>query len=317
MEHNPLKQAVEQIQLDKEAKKRITLLCKTKLTEAQPKQKKSLCFKLCVAAAVLVLSSVTVYAVSGGFGHTKVIESEAELYTDIKENEFSAYSVSSPGNQPTTSLEEMVKSRTEAANHWTDEVDGTNQFYIKEKNYIMRWDSSQVVKDTSTLKKRKVYDSNMPNFTRTEYTAKNPKDLQHLMTEYIRLNPDISYGNYEAIPFGNLYYQVSDKKGKYYVEYLDVLYGNAETGAWFTIGYFNEPTTTFASNNQYTMSNAYDEIYSYTTKDGFPFLIMKKGNTLWAECNSIHAQISFYGGYMDTKEVEEILDRLELSVAES
>lgn len=317
MENNPLKQAVEQIQLDEDAKKRITLLCERKLTEKQPKKKKSLLFKLCMTAAVLALSSMTVYAVSSGFGHTKVVADEAEIHEDVKEKELSAYSVSAPGNQPTASLEEMVESRTRAAKHWTDKVYGADRFTIKGESCVMRWDSLQVTKDTAAFKKRRVYDSNREGFTRTEYTALNPKDLQPFMTEYVRLNPAISYSNYEAVPFGNLYYKVTWKKEKYYGAYFDALYGNAETGAWFTIGYIHEPETEFMANgSQYTVSSAYDEIYSYTTKDDFPFLIMKKGDTLWAECNSTHINIHFYGGYMDTKEVEQILDHLELNVAE-
>ena len=54
----------------------------------------------------------------------------------------------------------------------------------------------------------------------------------------------------------------------------------------------------------------------YTSVDGHEFLIEMDNGNVWAQCRTSHANVSLYGAYLTTDEVEDILDNLSLTINE-
>lgn len=312
MEIDKLKDAVNSIKMDDETKKNIIEKCKAEISENKYENRKNIQLRILTVAAIIVLSSVTVFAVGGYIFHNPKIVKHIDEISISDNNEMSAYSVSSPISKTPHSLSEVIASARFKSNGWTskDTIGGCIKF-------MPPWTSMKMIENEKDPKIREIYNSE--HAVKTEYIAENPKDLKNVMSKYICINPSLLNENYNYVPDGNTYYTIYDKHKKYIGEYFSSLYEMGNDKSWFFIGYEYdaENKENNLSNNSYVVKDSYDNAYTYKNKDGFEFLITSYGDCVWAECNTNHAYVSLYGGYITTENVENILDSLDLYIYEN
>ena len=53
-----------------------------------------------------------------------------------------------------------------------------------------------------------------------------------------------------------------------------------------------------------------------TTANGCEFLITADGDTVWASCTTVKTNVSLYGAYLTTRDLEQIVEHLSVSIAE-
>ena len=66
----------------------------------------------------------------------------------------------------------------------------------------------------------------------------------------------------------------------------------------------------------YAVDSSYEEAYYYTTQSGCEFLITADGDTVWASCTTVKTNVSLYGAYLTTRDLEQIVEHLALSISE-
>ena len=66
----------------------------------------------------------------------------------------------------------------------------------------------------------------------------------------------------------------------------------------------------------YIVDGTFEEAYYYTTASGYEFLITADGDTVWADCTTAKTSVSLYGAYLTTRDLEQIVEHLSVSIAE-
>ena len=66
----------------------------------------------------------------------------------------------------------------------------------------------------------------------------------------------------------------------------------------------------------YIVDGSFEEAYYYTTASGCEFLITADGDTVWASCTTVKTNVSLYGAYLTTSDLEQIVEHLSVSIAE-
>lgn len=148
-----------------------------------------------------------------------------------------------------------------------------------------------------------------------EYTAENPANLLDTLTGRVMIDLTWMHDNYKYIPDANLSYVVTDKKGNYVSEAFEALYAKPDDSGYVRVTLENMAEADYFA-QAYIVDGSYETAYYYTTPDGYEFLITMNTGNVWVECNTSHANISMYGAYLTSDEIEDILDNLSLSVAE-
>ena len=74
--------------------------------------------------------------------------------------------------------------------------------------------------------------------------------------------------------------------------------------------------TTWNLSPAYIVDGSFEEAYYYTTANGCEFLITADGDTVWASCTTVKTNVSLYGAYLTTRDLEQIVEHLSVSIAE-
>ena len=114
---------------------------------------------------------------------------------------------------------------------------------------------------------------------------------------------------YNYVPDANVLYYVEDKRGNYEEFCFDSLYADSEGKSYFSLEYWHhEEADDDNKFNDYIPQSSYDVVYKYVNASGAEFIIQTYGDCVWATCDTEHSYICLYGGYMQTDEIEAVLD---------
>ena len=307
MEAEKIKGAVEKIKMNGESKKRIAEKCGDEMQKmnseyAQKAYKKRRgVFRFAVAAALILCSATAVMAGSGIFKNPTIVKDTGEIRERESESEERGYSVSGPGSPTPHSLEEMTKSRRFKSDGWTSEDTMGGSVW----NHY-RWTDMEVVVNEGDLRERNVYSDKKD--IKKEYTAKDPILLQELMRGEAYIDLEKINGLYEYVPDANFLYYVEDKRGNYEEFCFDSLYADSEGKSYFSLEYWHHAEADDSKINEYISQSSYDKVYEYVNSQGAEFIIETYGDCVWATGETEHSYICLYGGYMQTDEIEAVLD---------
>lgn len=309
MDMRKFKKTLEQITMPEDVQARMIQHVKESMEHGQGSRYKSngrglkRSFKTCVIIAAVVASLVTVIAVGGKYGsiNPTIVENMQTLREYISQNDISGYSVVGPSSRTPHSLEEVIESRTFKDRGWLSEETMNGSIRSEDE-----WKSMEVVQAEGDIKKRYVYATN--GAVKTEYTAREPSMLQDVMTGDVRIDLEGLDEVFQWVPNANIFYEITEKNHKKEVgAYCDVLYQGEAQGSFFVL----DCTNTADKNqmeNAYIAADSYDQIYHYTNAAGIEFIIKVYGDCIWAESIMEHSELSLYGGYMRTDEIEKALE---------
>lgn len=175
------------------------------------------------------------------------------------------------------------------------------------------WDIVDVLSDEPSLRSRRI--SRTDGAEKMEYTAEDPANLIDTLTGRVTFDLEWLSENYNYTPDANLSFVVTDADGNYVGEWFDALYIKKDGGGYVDVAIKN---TAQADNSEqsYIVDGSYETAYYYTSADDYKFLITMNNGNIWAACKMSHTEISLYGAYLTTDEVEDILDHLLLSIEE-
>lgn len=309
MDVEKLSESVKKIKMSEESKKRIAQKCLEESqrrnegllsTVTRPKAGRKI-FRVTAAAVLILCSATAVMAGSGIFKNPSVVKDIDEIRKIESEGEYGGYSVSGPNSPTPHSLEEMTESRRFKSDGWTskDTMGGSvwNRYY---------WTDMEVIDNEGDLRERNIYSDKRD--IKKEYTAENPLLLQEFMKgeAYIDLAELNELYNY--VPDANVLYYVEDKRGNYEEFCFDSLYADSEGKSYFSLEYWHHEEADNDSISDYIPQSSYDVVYKYVNASGAEFIIQTYGDCVWATCDTEHSYICLYGGYMQTDEIEAVLD---------
>lgn len=309
MDVEKLSESVKKIKMSEESKKRIAQKCLEEnqrrnegllSTVTRPKAGRKI-FRVTAAAVLILCSATAVMAGSGIFKNPSIVKDVDEIREIESEGEYGGYSVSGPNSPTPHSLEEMTESRRFKSDGWTskDTIGGSvwNRYY---------WTDMEVIDNEGDLRERNIYSDKRD--IKKEYTAENPLLLQEFMKgeAYIDLAELNELYNY--VPDANVLYYVEDKRGNYEEFCFDSLYADSEGKSYFSLEYWHHEEADDDAISDYIPQSSYDVVYKYVNASGAEFIIQTYGDCVWATCDTEHSYICLYGGYMQTDEIEAVLD---------
>lgn len=309
MDVEKLSKSVKKIKMSEESKKRIAEKCIEEnqrrneglpSTVTRPKAGRKI-FRVTAAAVLILCSATAVMAGSGIFKNPSIVKDIDEIREIESEGEYRGYSVSGPNSHTPHSLEEMTESRRFKSDGWTskDTIGGSvwNRYY---------WTDMEVIDNEGDLRERNIYSDKRD--IKKEYTAENPLLLQEFMKgeAYIDLAELNELYNY--VPDANVLYYVEDKRGNYEEFCFDSLYADSEGKSYFSLEYWHHEEADDDAISDYIPQSSYDVVYKYVNASGAEFIIQTYGDCVWATCDTEHSYICLYGGYMQTDEIEAVLD---------
>ena len=310
MDVEKLSESVKKIKMSDESKKRIAQKCLEESqrrnegllsTVTRPKAGRKI-FRVTAAAVLILCSATAVMAGSGIFKNPSIVKDVDEIREIESEGEYGGYSVSGPNSPTPHSLEEMTESRRFKSDGWTskDTIGGSvwNRYY---------WTDMEVIDNEGDLRERNIYSDKRD--IKKEYTAENPLLLQEFMKGEAYIDLAVLNELYNYVPDANVLYYVEDKRGNYEEFCFDSLYADSEGKSYFSIEYWHHEEADDDNNlNDYIPQSSYDVVYEYVNDDGAEFIIQTYGDCVWATCDTEHSYICLYGGYMQTDEIEAVLD---------
>ena len=309
MDIEKLSESVKKIKMSEEGKKRIAEKCLEEIQRKnegmphetmRPKTGRKL-FRAAAVAAVILCSATAVMAGSGIFKNPSIVKDADEIREIESKGESKGYSVSGPGSPTPHTLEEMTESRRFKSDGWTSKetIGGSvwNHYY---------WTDMEVIDNEGDLRERNVYSDKRD--VKKEYTAENPLLLQEFMNGEAYIDLAELDGLYNYVPDANFLYYVEDKRGNYEEFCFDSLYADGGGKSYFSLEYCHHAEADNDKFNDYIQQSSYDEVYKYVNAGGAEFIIQTYGDCVWATCNTEHSYICLYGGYMDTEDIEAVLD---------
>ena len=265
---------------------------------------------LLIAAVVVLALAVTASAAARLFRNNIIISSMDDIPAPSDEGGGDmAVSVVAPNGTPPFPLDEIIdsarfKSKDWEVGEWIN--DGLPLEYST-------WDFAEVISNDPALRSRRV--GREDGAEKMEYTAENPANLLDTLTGRVTFDLSWMDEHYDYVPDANQSNVVTDADGIYVSEGFNALYAKPDESGYVSIELNNVAPADYFGQS-YIIDGSFETSYYYTTLDGYEFLIEMNTGNVWAECRTGHAAVSLYGAYLNSEEVEAILDNLSLSIGE-
>lgn len=175
------------------------------------------------------------------------------------------------------------------------------------------WDHAELISDDPALCIRRIT-RDEDGAEKMQYMAEDPADLLPVLTGKIRFDLTWLSENYKAVTLDDQAFIVWDEDGNPVSEYFWAAYGANDGKGWFRLEIMHD--TTWNLSPAYIMDGSFEEAYYYTTANGCEFLITADGDTVWADCTTAKTSVSLYGAYLTTRDLEQIVEHLALSISE-
>lgn len=264
-----------------------------------------------IAAAVLAAMALTLTAGAVAvqfFRNDIIVDSWKDIPDPADKSNPSAFTVTTPGGGPLSTLEKITESKRFKSDGWSsrETIGGGGLVYG-----YNQWDDFELLDNDPALRSRRV--TRADGAEKMEYTAENPASLVDTLTG--RVTCDLSWmgEHYDYVPDANFSYVVTDPEGGYVCELFSVLYASFGGSGYVNIMLSNTVTS---SNDTptYVIDGSYETAYYYTSSGGYEFLITMNNGGFQASCKTSHADVSLFGAYLTQSEIEDILDNLQLSL---
>ena len=139
-----------------------------------------------------------------------------------------------------------------------------------------------------------------------QYMAEDPADLLPVLTGKIRFDLTWLAENYKTVIPDDQAFIIRDADGNLANEFFWASYGANDGKGWVRLEIMYDSTWNLSP--AYIVDSSFEEAYYYTTASGCEFLITADGDTVWASCTTVKTNVSLYGAYLTTRDLEQIVD---------
>ena len=264
-------------------------------------------------AAIIIAAALTLTAAAAAvvhrFRNDIIVSSVSELPAPTEDTPTAVAEPASGRKAPKTLEERLADGPRFTMDEWRngEKIDGTIS------HLYTGWDHSELISDDPALCIRRI--------TRTEdgaekmqYMAEDPADLLPVLTGKIRFDLTWLAEHYSVVIPDDQAYIIRDEDGAFVSEYFWAAYGANDGKGWFRLEIMHD--TTWNLSPDYIVDGTFEEAYYYTTASGYEFLITADGDTVWADCTTAKTSVSLYGAYLTTRDLEQIVEHLALSISE-
>lgn len=175
------------------------------------------------------------------------------------------------------------------------------------------WDTSELISDDAALCIRRITRAE-DGAEMMQYMAEDPADLLPMLTGKLRFDLRWLSEHYSVIIPDNEANVIRDADGQFVSEFFWASYGVEGGPGWVRLEM--DYDTTHDLSPAYLVDGTFDEAYYYTTSNGYEFLITSLDGSVSASCTTARAHISISGAYLTTKDMEQIVEHLSLSISE-
>lgn len=264
-------------------------------------------------AAIIIAAALTLTAAAAAvvhrFRNDIIVSSVSELPAPTEDTPTAVAEPASGRKAPKTLEERLADGPRFTMDEWRngEKIDGTIS------HLYTGWDHSELISDDPALCIRRI--------TRTEdgaekmqYMAADPADLLPVLTGKIRFDLTWLAENYKTVIPDDQAFIIRDADGNLANEFFWASYGANDGKGWVRLEIMYDSTWNLSP--AYIVDGSFEEAYYYTTANGCEFLITADGDTVWASCTTAKTNVSLYGAYLTTRDLEQIVEHLALSISE-
>lgn len=175
------------------------------------------------------------------------------------------------------------------------------------------WDTAELISSDPALSVRRIT-READGAEKMQYMAENPANLLPMLSGMVRFDLAWLAEHYSVVIPDDQAYIIRDEDGAFVSEYFSAAYGANDGKGWVRLEIMYDSTWNLSP--AYIVDGSFKEAYYYTTASGCEFLITADSDTVWASCTTAKTNVSLYGAYLTTAEVEQIVEHLALSITE-
>lgn len=266
-------------------------------------------------AAIIIAAALTLTAAAAAVIHqfrNDILISDLSEIPEPTGDTPMAVAVTGPASSrkaPKTLEERLADGPKITLEEWRngEKIDGTFS------HLYSGWDHAELISDDPALCIRRIT-RDEDGAEKMQYMTADPADLLPVLTGKIRFDLTWLSENYKAVTLDDQAFIVRDEDGNPVSEYFWAAYGANDGKGWFRLEIMHD--TTWNLSPDYIVDGTFEEAYYYTTADGYEFLITADGDTVWADCTTAKTNVSLYGAYLTTSDLEQIVEHLALSISE-
>lgn len=307
------KRCADSMRLPEESRMRIRAqIASHKEQEASMKQYAKRRLPRLAVAAIVLVAALSLTAAAAAIVHRFRNDILVPSIADIPQPEGALpVAVSEPSGAPPRTLDEileMIEPITKEEWESGEKIGGGSS------SEYTAWDASECISSDPSLSIRRVTRA-QDGAEKLEYKAEDPAVLSPLLEDAFHFDLTWLGGHFTAIAQDNIAYVIHDTNGAFAGLYFHACYGASDKTGWVAIEAWYDAVNP-RQGNSYIVDGSFEEAYYYTTKAGYEFLITADTGTVWADCVTDHAYISLYGAYLTTRDMQRIVESLDLSIAE-
>ena len=264
-------------------------------------------------AAIIIAAALTLTAAAAAvvhrFRNDIIVSSVSELPAPTEDTPTAVAEPASGRKAPKTLEERLADGPRFTMDEWRngEKIDGTIS------HLYTGWDHSELISDDPALCIRRIT-RDEDGAEKMQYMAADPAALLPVLTGNIRFDLTWLSENYKAVSLDDQAFIIRDEDGGFVSEYFWAAYGANDGKGWFRLEIMHD--TTWNLSPDYIVDGTFEEAYYYTTASGYEFLITADGDTVWADCTTAKTSVSLYGAYLTTRDLEQIVEHLALSISE-
>ena len=252
-------------------------------------------------AAIIIAAALTLTAAAAAvvhrFRNDIIVSSVSELPAPTEDTPTAVAEPASGRKAPKTLEERLADGPRFTMDEWRngEKIDGTIS------HLYTGWDHSELISDDPALCIRRITRAE-DGAEKMQYMAEDPADLLPVLTGKIRFDLTWLAENYKTV--------IPDDQAFL----IRASYGANDGKGWVRLEIMYDSTWNLSP--AYIVDGSFEEAYYYTTASGCEFLITADGDTAWASCTTVKTNVSLYGAYLTTSDLEQIVEHLALSISE-
>ena len=265
-------------------------------------------------AAIIIAAALTLTAAAAAvvhrFRNDIIVSSVSELPAPTEDTPTAVAVVTDSQSAAQTLDEILAEGPYITAEEWEtgEKIGGTTSAQYG------GWDTAELISSDPALSVRRIT-RETDGAEKMQYMAEDPADLLPVLNGKIRFDLTWLAEHYSVVIPDDQAYIIRDEDGAFVSEYFSAAYGANDGKGWVSLD-MDYDTTRKGLGPSYIVNGTFDQAYYYTTQDGYEFLITASHDKVWASCYTDHAAVSLYGAYLTTRDLEQIVEHLALSISE-
>ena len=264
-------------------------------------------------AAIIIAAALTLTAAAAAvvhrFRNDIIVSSVSELPAPTEDTPTAVAEPASGRKAPKTLEERLADGPRFTMDEWRngEKIDGTIS------HLYSGWDHAELISDDPALCIRRITRAE-DGAEKMQYMAEDPADLLPVLTGKIRFDLTWLAENYKTVIPDDQAFIIRDADGNLANEFFWASYGANDGKGWVRLEIMYDSTWNLSP--AYIVDGSFEEAYYYTTASGCVFLITADGDSVWASCTTAKTNVSLYGAYLTTRDLEQIVEHLSVSIAE-